>query len=492
MSNLTPVIKSIQDIMRQDSGVDGDAQRISQLTWLLFLKVFDALEEELELTRDDYQSPMAEHLRWRHWAADPEGMTGDALLDFVDKQLFPALKGLSADPQRNPRGYVVRGVFEDAYNYMKSGHLLRQVVNKLNAIDFNRQAERHQFNDLYEKILRDLQSAGNAGEFYTPRAVTQFMVDMTNPQLGESVLDPATGTGGFLVCAIEHLRKQVHNAEQEAVLQNSIRGVEKKQLPHMLCVTNLLLHGIEVPSQIATTTPWPAPCATTPSRPRGRHPHQPALWRHGRAGHRTRLSRRRAHQGNRRPLPRAHPAPAQNQRPRRRGAARRHPVWRRRQGPHQRTTAAAVQPAHHRAPAQRRVCALHRHQNQPAVLHQGPAHPAHLVLRTPVPAGRENYNKTKPIRIEEFDAEKAWWGTEADGFAARVENERAWKVSIDQIKAANYNLDQKNPHIGEQQSHDPDVLLADYARLQAEAQALRDELKGILAQSLAAKTAASA
>lgn len=358
MSNLTPVIKSIQDIMRQDSGVDGDAQRISQLTWLLFLKVFDALEEELELTRDDYQSPIAEPLRWRHWAANAEGITGKDLLDFIDQDLFPALKGLSADPQRNPRGYVVRGVFEDAYNYMKSGHLLRQVVNKLNAIDFNRQAERHQFNDLYEKILRDLQSAGNAGEFYTPRAVTQFMVDMTNPQLGESVMDPATGTGGFLVCAIEHLRKQVHNAEQEAVLQNSIRGVEKKQLPHMLCVTNLLLHGIEVPSQIV-------------------------------------------------------------------------------------------------------------HDN---------------TLARPL----RDY-----IRIDEFDAEKAWWGTEVDGFAARVENERAWKVGIDQIRAAGYNLDQKNPHIGEQQSHDPDELLADYARLQAEAQALRDELKGMLAQSLV-KTAASA
>ncbi|MBP7440660.1 MAG: SAM-dependent DNA methyltransferase, partial [Acidovorax sp.] len=140
MSNLTPVIKSIQDIMRQDSGVDGDAQRISQLTWLLFLQVFDALEEELELTRDHYQSPIPEAMRWRHWAADPEGMTGEALLDFVDNQLFSTLKSLSADPVRNPRGYVVRGVFEDAYNYMKSGHLLRQVVNKLNAIDFNRQA----------------------------------------------------------------------------------------------------------------------------------------------------------------------------------------------------------------------------------------------------------------------------------------------------------------------------------------------------------------
>ena len=142
MSNLTPVIKSIQDIMRQDSGVDGDAQRISQLTWLLFLKVFDALEEELELTRDHYQSPIPEAMRWRHWAADAEGMTGDALLDFVDKQLFPALKGLSADPQRNPRGYVVRGVFEDAYNYMKSGHLPRQGVDKVDGTRLHRLAAR--------------------------------------------------------------------------------------------------------------------------------------------------------------------------------------------------------------------------------------------------------------------------------------------------------------------------------------------------------------
>jgi type I restriction enzyme M protein len=251
MSNLTPLIKSIQDIMRQDSGVDGDAQRISQLTWLLFLKVFDALEEELEHTRDDYKSPLPAHLRWREWAADPEGITGDALLNFVNNELFPKLKNLPGDVQRNPRGYVVRGVFEDAFNYMKSGHLLRQVINKLAMVDFNRQAERHQFNDLYEKILKDLQSAGNAGEFYTPRAVTQFMVDMVNPQLGERVMDPATGTGGFLVCAIEHLRKQVSSAEDEVRLQNSIGGVEKKQLPHMLCVTNLMLHGIEVPSLIA-------------------------------------------------------------------------------------------------------------------------------------------------------------------------------------------------------------------------------------------------
>jgi type I restriction enzyme M protein len=303
MSNLTPVIKSIQDVMRQDSGVDGDAQRISQLTWLLFLKVFDALEEELELTRDAYTSPIPQDMRWRNWAANAEGMTGDELLDFVDNQLFATLKNLSADPVRNPRGYVVRGVFEDAYNYMKSGHLLRQVINKLNTIDFNRQSERHQFNDLYEKILKDLQSAGNAGEFYTPRAVTQFMVDMVNPQLGEIVLDPATGTGGFLVCSIEHLRKQVHNTADEAVLQASIRGVEKKQMPHMLCVTNLLLHGIEVPSAIRHDNTLARPAARPHARrPRGRGADQPALRRHRGTRHRARLPRRRAHQRNGRPL----------------------------------------------------------------------------------------------------------------------------------------------------------------------------------------------
>ena len=201
MSNLSPVIKSIQDIMRQDSGVDGDAQRISQLTWLLFLKMFDAQEEELEVTRDHYKSPIPEELRWRNWAADAEGLTGDKLLEHVNGKLFPQLKALPGDAERNPRGYVVRSVFEDAFNYMKSGQLLRQIINKLNAINFHRQADRHQFNDLYEKILRDLQAAGNAGEFYTPRAVTQFMVDIVNPRLGETVLDPACGTGVAFWCA---------------------------------------------------------------------------------------------------------------------------------------------------------------------------------------------------------------------------------------------------------------------------------------------------
>ena len=485
MSNLSPVIKSIQDVMRQDAGINGDAQRIEQMVWLLFLKVFDALEEELELTRDDYKSPIPAHLRWRHWAADPEGITGDELLAFVNGELFTTLKNPPADPVRNPRGYVVRSVFEDANNFMKSGQLLRQVINKLAAIDFNRQAERHQFNDLYEKILRDLQSAGNAGEFYTPRAVTQFMVDMVNPQLGERVLDPATGTGGFLVCAIEHLRKQVKNAEQEALLQKSILGVEKKQLPHMLCVTNLLLHGVEVPSNIRHDN--------TLARPL-----------------------REVTQADRVDVVLTNPPFGGIEEP---GIEAGFPA-------DVRTKETAdlflvlikhILKAHGRAAlvlpdgtlfgegVKTRIkeqllaeCNLHTIVRLPGgvfapytgiktnLLFFTKGRPTQAIwyYEHPYPAGVKSYNKTKPIRIEEFDAEKAWWGSEADGFAARVENERAWKVDIAALEAANFNLDQKNPHTPDAVSHDPDELLRDYARLQAEAQGLRDQLKAILAESL--------
>ena len=485
MSNLSSVVKSIQDVMRQDSGVDGDAQRISQLTWLLFLKVFDALEEELELTRDTYTSPMPEGLRWRNWAANPEGITGDTLLNFVNNELFPGLKSLGGDAQRNPRAYVLRGVFEDAYNYMKSGHLLRQVINKLGTINFNRQAERHQFNDLYEKILKDLQSAGNAGEFYTPRAVTQFMVDMVNPRLGERVLDPATGTGGFLVCAIEHLRQQVNNTEQEALLQNSIWGVEKKQMPHMLCVTNLMLHGIEVPSLVRhdNTLARPLRDYTAADRvdvvltnPPFGGVEEPGIEQGFPSDVRTKetadlflvLIKHILKPGGRAALVLPDGTLFG-------------------EGVKTRIKEQLLQ-----------ECNLHTIVRMPnGVFAPYTGIKTNLLFFTkgtptqdvwyyehPYPPGVKNYNKTKPIRIEEFEAEKAWWGNEADGFAARQANERAWKVSIDQIKAAGYNLDQKNPHAVDTVSHDPEQLLADYARLQNEAQALRDQLKGILAQSL--------
>jgi type I restriction enzyme M protein len=249
--SISTTIKAIQDIMRKDAGVDGDAQRISQLVWMIFLKVFDDHESQKELLEDRYKSPIPEHLRWRAWAKDAEGITGEALADFINNDLFKTLKELPATGKNAALAGVVRAVFEDAFNYMKSGTLIRQVVNKLEELDFNRAADRHEFGDVYEKILSDLQNAGNAGEFYTPRAVTQFMVDQVDPKLGEKVLDPACGTGGFLTCAIEHVRaKYVKTADDEALLQGSIHGVEKKPLPHLLCVTNMLFHGIEVPSNI--------------------------------------------------------------------------------------------------------------------------------------------------------------------------------------------------------------------------------------------------
>ncbi|WP_255824958.1 HsdM family class I SAM-dependent methyltransferase [Marinomonas rhizomae] len=250
--SITTVIKSIQDIMRKDAGVDGDAQRLGQMSWLLFLKIFDAQEEELAFEQDDaYQAPIPENYLWRNWATNPEGITGDDLLDFINDDLFPDMKNLDATRDRNPRGFVVKEAFSDAYNYMKNGTLLRQVINKLNEIDFTDSQERHLFGDIYEQILRDLQSAGNAGEFYTPRAVTQFIVNRLDPKLGESIMDPAAGTGGFLACSFDHVKdRYVQTTEDHQTLQKQIHGVEKKQLPHLLCITNMMLHGIEVPVQI--------------------------------------------------------------------------------------------------------------------------------------------------------------------------------------------------------------------------------------------------
>ncbi|MEY8251905.1 MAG: class I SAM-dependent DNA methyltransferase, partial [Colwellia sp.] len=260
MSNVSGIIKSIQDIMRKDVGVDGDAQRISQLVWMFFLKIYDDREKEIELLEDEYESPIPEHLRWRNWATDDEGMTGEELNDFVNLKLFPTLKDelkvhttsdKKEEKEKALRALVVHEIFVDAYNYMKSGTLIRQVINKICGIDFNNSKDRHTFGDIYEQILKDLQSAGNAGEFYTPRAVTKFIVNQIDPKLNESVLDPACGTGGFLACTIDHKRnKYVKAAKDENSLIKSIHGVEKKSLPHMLCTTNMILHGIDIPTQI--------------------------------------------------------------------------------------------------------------------------------------------------------------------------------------------------------------------------------------------------
>ncbi|MEG3985973.1 class I SAM-dependent DNA methyltransferase [Microcoleus sp. S28C3] len=248
MKNLGGNIKSLRDFMRKDPGVSGDGQRIEQLGWLLFLKILDASDKELELLRDDFVSPIPERLRWCNWAADKEGMTGDELRNFIDQKLFPTLRTLDISTG-NKRAMIVREIFEGTNNYMKNGTIIRQVLNSLNEIDFESSEDRHLFGDIYETILRELQTAGAYGEFYTPRALTEFMTEMVNPQLGEFVLDPACGTGGFLTCAINHLRLQgLDDVRDLVTLEKTIKGMEFKPLPFMLAVTNLFLHEIEVPN----------------------------------------------------------------------------------------------------------------------------------------------------------------------------------------------------------------------------------------------------
>ncbi len=201
--------------MRKDAGSNGDAQRIERMAWLFFLKIFDDRETALELMRDAYKSPPPEPFRWRSRAADEEGITGDALLDFVNNTLLPKRKAIGTSDRMHT---LIRMIFEDANNYMKNGTLMRQVVNKVNGIDFNTSGDRHLFGDIYEKILKDLRSAGSEGEFYTPRAVTEFIVDRLNPRIGETFIDPACSTGGFIACLLRHLRKQAKTEADEAVI----------------------------------------------------------------------------------------------------------------------------------------------------------------------------------------------------------------------------------------------------------------------------------
>lgn len=484
--SISSTIKSIQDIMRKDVGVDGDAQRLSQLVWLLFLKIFDDRESEWELLQDKYKSPLPEKYRWRNWAANAEGMTGDELKQFLDNDLFPALQNLEAKGG-DQRAYVIRSVFEDAYNYMKSGQLIRQVINKIQeGVDFNKAQERHLFGDMYEQLLRDLQAAGNAGEFYTPRAVTEFMVQMVNPRLGEKVMDPACGTGGFLSCSIEHIRKQdVKTLEDEAQLQGSIFGIEKKPMPHLLCTTNMILHGIDVPSNIRHDNTLARPLISWGPSERvdvvvinlpfggmeedGIETNFPAAFRTretadlflilimqmlkpgGRAavvlpdsllfgdGIKTRIKEKLLEDCNL------------------------HTIVRLPKGVFSPYTTINT--------------------NLLFFTKAGPTEEIWF-YEHPYPDGVKSYNKTKPMKIEEFEAEKEWWGNESNDFGARKKSEYAWKLSIADIKARNYNLDIKNPHISHHETQDPEALLAQYNLLQEDIAILRAQLQLILGEAL--------
>ncbi|HAI30760.1 MULTISPECIES: class I SAM-dependent DNA methyltransferase [Thalassospira] len=479
MSNVSGIIKSIQDIMRKDVGVDGDAQRISQLVWMFFLKILDDREEELELLDDDFTSPMPENLRWCNWAKDAEGITGDALLDFVNNELFPKLKELPSTGAEGQRATVIKNVFEDAYNYMKSGTLMRQVINKINEIDFNASDDRHTFGDIYEQILKDLQSAGNAGEFYTPRAVTQFMVDILDPKLDEKVFDPACGTGGFLACTIDHKRAQYEkSAEDRETLQKSIFGVEKKSLPHLLAVTNMVLHGIDVPTNIRHSNTLSRPLVDYSESDRvqviltnppfggmeedGIENNFPASFRTretadlflvliihllkdgGRAGVvlpdgtlfgegiKTRIKEKLLTECNL------------------------HTIVRLPNGVFNPYTGIKTNLLFFTKGEPTKDVWFYEH---------------------PYPEGYKSYSKTKPMKIEEFEPEKAWWDN-------REENDHAWKVSFEDIKANNFNLDIKNPNIQDVTHMDPAELLEKFNKNQQDMTATQDKLKSILAEAL--------
>ena len=245
------IVKRLNDVMWKDDGVAGDAQRLEQIVWILFLKVYDDKEKLWEFHDSNFKSILPENLRWRNWAVDKKDgnvLTGDELLAFVNEELFPGIEKLDINENTPISKAIVKYTFDDVNNYMKNGILLRQVINIIDEIKFTNSNEKHEFNEIYETMLKELQSAGNAGEFYTPRPVTNFMVEMINPSLNDKIADFACGTGGFLTSTLDYLKNQVKTVEDKELYDNSIYGIEKKSLPYLLCITNLLLHDIDEPN----------------------------------------------------------------------------------------------------------------------------------------------------------------------------------------------------------------------------------------------------
>lgn len=469
-------IKSIQDIMRQDIGVDGDATRLSQMVWLIYLKILDDEDKALEIRKEKFVSTLPKKYQWRTWAGPLDGITGDKLIDFVNNDLLPALRELP--DSSNKRTELTRMAFQDVYNFMRKGTLLKQVINKINEIDFNASKDRHAFNEIYERLLKSLQSAGNFGEMYTPRAVTEFIVEMVDPKVGESVLDPAVGTGGFLVHALEHMRKQVKSVKDEEKIQQSIHGVEKKPLPFMLLITNMMLHGIEEPVTMRRGNTLEKPirdytdtdkvdCVVT--NPPFGGTEEPGIESNFPKEFQTRetadlflvLIMRLLRKNGRAGI-----------------------VL-----PDGTLFGDGMKTALKKALLEE--CNLHTIVRLPkSVFAPYTSIATNLLFFTkgeptkeiwyyehPFPDGQKAYSTTNPMRVSEFDIEKKWWNK-------RVENEHAWKVSIDEIVKRNYNLDIKNPRTPVDVLESPEELLETYHNKQKEVKEVLEQIHTVITDAL--------
>lgn len=478
---LASAIKSVRDTMRKDAGLNGDLDRLPQLSWLLFLKAFDDLEASREIIEGKrFRPAIDEEYRWRTWAGDKDTRrTGPALIEFVDGVLLPYLKRLSGTGSHDPRD-LISSVFQDLYNRMVSGYLLYEVIDTLSGLSFTSSDDVHTMAHLYESMLREMRdAAGDSGEFYTPRPLIRFMVERVDPRLGEKVLDPACGTGGFLVEALEHLRPQAQTAKQLRQLSDDLQGVEKKPLPYLLGTMNLLLHEVNQPAIVRDNALKEGISQVTRAQkvdviltnpPFGGAEEKAVIeaFPHGLQTAETtwlflQLILRRLKDGGR---------------------------------------CAVVVPngvlfgdgVGARVKQQLLTeCNLHTIVRLPnGVFAPYTPIPANVLFfdktgRTketwfyelPPPEGRKNYSKTKPLRYDEMADLTAWWG--GPERAGRVETDRAWRVPIATVEQ-DWNLDLRNPNGAAELAHrPPEELVAELLDNERQILALLESLQSQLA-----------
>jgi type I restriction enzyme M protein len=498
---LGSLLKSARDIMRKDKGLNGDLDRLPLLTWIMFLKFLDDLEQQREeesaLAGKKFKAAIEAPYRWRDWAAEPQGITGDELLAFINNDearradgkkgagLFAYLRSLSSSNGDNRRDVIAR-VFKGVDNRMKSGYLLRDIINKVAAIHFTSSDELHTLGALYESMLREMRdAAGDSGEFYTPRAVVRFMVEVTDPRLGETLLDPASGTGGFLVEAYNHLEKQVKTvADRKRLQTETINGCEPKSLPYLLCQMNLLLHGLDAP-QI--------------------DPENALRFKLSEIGEKERVDVILTNP----PFGGEEERGIQANFPEDRQTAETALLFlqlimrklKRQQTAAKRPARAAVVVPNGTLFGDG-VCARIKEE----LLKE---FNLHTIVRLPngvfapytgiltnilffdrsgptkdvwyyehqLPEGRKNYTKTQPMQFEEFKNCIAWW-------MKRKENDQAWKVSAKELLDSNCNLDRKNPRAKVDFDHlPPEQLANDILKKELRIAELMQEIKSALGVS---------